>query len=152
MDIRYRNFTNDGIYKITEGFEGVKCASEGEQCSCLGQIHYGLKADGLEDMHKKGNVSIVDTRSANQNTNGFIYCGNDQFKSKDVAEGGHECYCLKEKIPDPLPSAHHCADAKGLEFCECFGTVYYGRRLNKETNQTLSFAEMTKHGWTSTLA
>lgn len=34
--ITTRNDTTHGPYKLTEGFEAVKCGKEGETCSCLG--------------------------------------------------------------------------------------------------------------------
>lgn len=53
--------------------------------------------------------------------------------------------------PNPLPPAQHCANDAGLEFCDCFGTVYYGQRKDK-ADKDMSFAEMMKGGWTSLLS
>lgn len=115
-------------------------------CDCLGQVHFGMKSGGFQAMHN-GNVSILDTRG--QNRNGIIHCGAAAFGVNST--GGHECYCVRESAPDPLPKAEHCANDKGLSFCSCYGTVYYGRQKDKD-NKTLSFAEMMKHGWTSALS
>lgn len=78
------------------------------------------------------------------------------------SSGNHECFCVREKAPDPLPKAEHCADDEGMGFCNCYGTVYYGRKSSeKETKDNkdkqdsktkLSFAEMTKFGWTSVIS
>jgi len=99
-------------------------------------------------MHEK-NVTIKDTRSANKN--GFLTCEANNFNVTN-STGNHECYCVREKIADPLPKAEHCADDQGMEFCSCYGTVYYGRAEDPETNKSLSFAQMTKHGWTSVIS
>lgn len=142
-----RNDTTHGTYTLTEGFEAVKCGAEGQVCSCLGQVHFGKKSDSFADMHTK-NVSIKDTRSAN--TLGYLGCDASNFNVTN-SSGGHECYCVREKAPDPLPAAEHCADDKGMQFCSCYGTVYFGRKFDAE-NKSLSFAEMTKKGWTSVIS
>jgi len=81
----------------------------------------------------------------------MIMCDGKNFNVTN-STGGHQCYCLREKAPDPLPEAHHCADQQGLQFCDCYGTVYYGRKFDKGSNKALTFAEMMKNGWTSTLS
>lgn len=88
-------------------------------------------------MHQTNNVSIIDTRGFN--ANGFISCDGKNFNQTN-STGGHECYCLREKAPEPLPWVEHCADDKGLSFCPCYGTVYYGRKFDKESNKALTFA------------
>lgn len=70
-----RNNTVKGTYTITDGFEAVKCASEGETCSCLGQVHFGVKSDSFLDMHAK-NVSIFDTRGSGK---GYLACDGKSF-------------------------------------------------------------------------
>lgn len=148
-EITTRNVTNNGAYRLTEGFEATSCASEGEQCSCLGQVHFGKKAGGFQAMHGAGNVSITDTRGANPN--GFLSCDGKSFNVSN-STGGHECYCVREMAPNPLPAVEHCADDAGMNFCPCYGTVYYGRKWNQDQNKALSFAEMAKFGWTSALS
>lgn len=125
-----------------------KCASEGEMCNCLGQIHFGMKSASLQAMHQ-GNVSILETRGG-ANRNGIVQCGGSAFGT--YTPGGHECYCVREKAPEPLPKAVHCADDVGLSFCSCYGTVYYGRKKDSTTNASLSLAQMLKYGWTSALS
>lgn len=119
-------------------------------CSCLGQVHFGLKSESFLDMHEKGNnVSIVDTRGAVHR--GLIECSPSNFNVTN-SHGGHECYCLRDKAPDPIPEAEHCANDLGLSFCTCWGTVYYGRHKDPKTNASLTLAEMLKYGWTSALS
>ena len=100
------------------------CAREGEQCSCLGEVHFGTAGHNFAEMHKLGNVSILDTRGSRT---GHIACEASNFNHSN-STGPHKCYCLSEKAPDPLPKAEHCADDEGMGFCNCYGTVYYGRR------------------------
>lgn len=145
--ITSRNNTVSYPYQLSPGYEAVKCASEGEQCTCLGQIHFGSKSPSFLEMHNK-NVSITDTRGANKN--GFLACDAKNFNVTN-STGGHECYCVREKSPDPVPAAEHCADDSGMNFCSCYGVVFYGQKYDK-ANNTLSFAQMLQKGWTSVLS
>jgi hypothetical protein len=123
-EIIVRNYTETkSKYQLTEGFEGVKCADEGAVCSCLGQIHFGKKADSLSQMHETP-VSIFDTRAG---AGGWLNCDAKSFNITN-STGGNQCYCVRELAPEPLPPAEHCADDSGLSYCNCFGTVYYGNR------------------------
>jgi hypothetical protein len=101
-------------------------------------------------MHSKGsNVSIVDTRGSVHK--GIIECSGSNFNVTD-SHGGHECYCLRDKPPEPVPEAQHCANDLGLSFCTCWGTVYYGRHKDASTNTSLDFNQMLQYGWTSILS
>lgn len=93
-------------------------------------------------------VSILDTRAGG--SSGWLSCDSKTFNLTN-STGGHQCFCVRELAPEPLPKAEHCANDTGLSFCNCYGTVYYGQRFNKD-NGTLSFAEMMKKGWTSKMS
>jgi hypothetical protein len=134
-------------YSLTAGFEAVKCADEGQVCSCLGQIHFGKKADSFDAMHNSF-VSIFDAR---EGARGYMSCDAASF-NQTGNHGGNQCYCVREMAPDPLPAAQHCANDGGLEFCDCFGNVYFGARKDKATGKDMSFAEMMKGGWTSLIS
>jgi len=57
-------------YVLTDGFEAVKCADEGQGCSCLGSIHFGKKADSFSAMHDDF-VAIFDAR---EGARGYLTC------------------------------------------------------------------------------
>ena len=95
-----------------------------------------------------GFVSIFDTR---EGSGGWLSCDAKTFNQTN-STGGNQCYCVREKAPEPLPEVFHCANDSGMSFCNCFGTVYYGNRFEKGTNKSLSFAEMMKEGWTSSIS
>jgi hypothetical protein len=110
-----------------------------------------MKSESFSAMQQK-NVSILDTRGGD-NRNGVIQCAASSFGLEKESLGGHECYCVREKAPEPLPTAVKCAnDSGGLNYCSCYGTVYYGRKTDSTSNAALSFAQMMKKGWTSTLS
>jgi len=60
---------------LTDGFEAVNCANEGQVCGCLGQIHFGKKAESLSAMHDDF-VSIFDTR---EGARGYLTCDAETF-------------------------------------------------------------------------
>jgi hypothetical protein len=62
-----------------------------------------MKSKSFIDMHESGNnVEIVDTRGAVHR--GMIECAANMFNVSE-SSGGHECYCLRDKAPDPVPEA-----------------------------------------------
>jgi hypothetical protein len=149
LNVTERNTTTKGTYHMPEDMAASKCASEGGMCSCLGQVHFGLKSSSFLEMHSSGkNVEMLDTRGSVHK--GLIECSASNFNVTD-SNGGHECYCLRDKAPEPLPEAEHCANDLGLSFCTCWGTIYYGRHMD-EANNSLSFSQMLQHGWTSVLS
>lgn len=62
-------------YVLTDGFEAVKCADEGQGCSCLGSIHFGKKADSFSAMHDDF-VAIFDAR---EGARGYMTCDTATF-------------------------------------------------------------------------
>lgn len=99
-------------------------------------------------MHE-GFVSIFDTRAG---AGGWLSCDAKSFNVTN-STGGNQCYCVREMAPEPLPAAENCADDSGLSYCNCFGTVYYGNKYEKGPNKTpMSFGQMMKNGWTSTIS
>lgn len=47
LNVTERNTTTKGTYHMPEDMAASKCASEGGMCSCLGQVHFGLKSSSF---------------------------------------------------------------------------------------------------------
>lgn len=95
--------TRGGISSMYIGY-GVTCAphficaSEQDECSCIGQVHYGRRyLDGtagsgaltsLEKMHE--------TNYSTMNVSGNIHCNNTAFGGDPLDNHSKHCYCIPE--------------------------------------------------------
>ncbi len=108
----------------------ICAASEGDYCSCDGDIYYGKKY--VNSLSASGNiapgsgrVTTLDQMTSDGNTYrslsgaaGLVKCSNDYLFVDPAFGYSKHCLCKPS-------AARHCAASEG-DWCSCDGTVYYG--------------------------
>lgn len=104
----------------------TRCAAEGENCACSGQVTYVVDDDSSHSVRPEDNQGKPQFR---QVVDGSIPCTNDAFGSDPKPGVAKHCVCSNPPYEQRFGLGKY-AVTEGEEI-DCVGTVIYGHSKNK---------------------